>query len=174
MANSNKNKAINRIEAAKPITSPLPNPKQERLCKEYLNPNSPGFANKSKAAELAGYTAQYGREALLQNPTLHNRLAGILHEMGLTQEVRGDALKRIITGHYRRHTKTTVSGIDQHGKAVEVVRETESAPSAAEIVKAIDVANKTDGTYDMQRASADAIGAELKSLFKAQRKALNK
>jgi phage terminase small subunit len=153
-----------------PITSPLPNPKQEALCQEYLDPESEGFANKSKAGQLAGYDASHARLLLQQNPTINNRIAGIMLEIGLDHKVRAENLKKVITGTHVRRTVTHVTGTDLKGNAVDLERVTESSPSAGEVAKAVEVANKTDGTYQQQQAAADAIGSELKSIFKTQRR----
>ena len=172
MAKQKTSKRPNPPQAAEPNTNPLSNPRQERLCQEYTDPNSPGYANQSKAGELAGYDPSHARSIINHSPTVLNRIAGIYQEIGIGHKVRGSKLQEIISGTYKHTAKTKVKGIDAGGKPIDVTRVSERNPTANEVAKAIDIANRSDGTYQQQQAAADAIGSELRAVFKAQRKDL--
>ena len=172
MAKQKTSKRPNPPLAAEPNTEPLSNPRQERLCQEYANPDSPGHGNKTKAAELAGYNPSHAREYLRHNPTLLNRVAGIYEEIGIGHKVRGRKLQEIINGTYEHKSTITVKGVGPGGQPITSTRVSKRNPTANEVSKAIDITNRSDGTYQQQQAAADAIGSELRAVFKAQRKDL--
>jgi len=73
----------------------MPEPKltlrQQFFLRHYTDPESPGFGNATRAAELAGYTAREGSNQLavqghnnLRNPSIRQAIERILDEAGCT------------------------------------------------------------------------------------------
>ena len=165
-----KPKGKNPSKPAKQSTNTVLPPKQERMIQEYISPKSEGYGNKSRSAELAGYTPAYGRSLFVQHSTIKNRIAELYDEAGAGHQVRSRRLSEILSGSYRHTTESESSGVNGNGIPITMKTKTTRNPTANEVIKAIDIGNRADGTYDQQAAVADAIGADLKALYKAQRK----
>lgn len=166
-------KGRNHPPSAEPITTALINPRKERMCKEFTDPDSEGYGNQSKAADIAGYDDSHGRRLFAQDATIAGRVAGILERAGAGHQVRAASLAGIMRGEYLQTVTTTEQGKDRNGKSVKRTRTVLKAPSAADVVKAVDISNKADGTYAQQKTVAEAVGAELSELYKRQRKELS-
>lgn len=137
--------------------------KQEVFCREYTNPKSKGFMNATQAYSKASpaaapTTANVAGNKLRGMPKIQNRIAQLLEERGFGIDVRGDILRDIGKGRATR-TETKVT---KGGEVVEIP----VYPTFSEQLRAIEIANKIDGTVESGRIAADSERSMMKELEK--------
>lgn len=124
---------------------------------------------------------------LLKEPRVQDAINSIMHAEGMDRQVREKKLASIINGtHIAVSTvsvkKRAVVGFetDANGKEIPIYDmivdqeiETARTPTGGDIIRAVDVANRMDGTYAANKAIEGAMTQELKALFKDARKNLN-
>ena len=72
------------------------NLRQRRFIAEFTNPESKGFGNQTKAAELAGYSQERARitgSELVTNRNIRSEIERIMDEAGVTREKVAEVLK---------------------------------------------------------------------------------
>ena len=102
---------------------------------------------------------------LLSNPKVQSEVDRIMHELDLGPKVRLKAIKKIVEGD---HTQTTVN-TTKKGRKTLYKSTTVKSPRASDVIKAVDLLSKIDGTYDKNKAKADVVSTELKAIFRQQR-----
>lgn len=79
---------------------------------------------------------------------------------GAGADVRAEQLAAVLTGNYKARTVMTHKAADGSETETTIDR----SPSAADVVRAVDVASKVSGDYARQRVAADVLSVELKAL----------
>ena len=135
------------------------------------NPKTFNNATQSYAAAYPMSTIQAAGPSgcdLLKNPMIKTSIEQIISDMELGPKVRLKAIKRVLSGDHKQTTVTTSKDRDGNVYTATSIK----SPTASDTLKAVDVLNKTDGTYDKNRAKADVMSSELKSLLRRHRKEL--
>ena len=106
--------------------------------------------------------------AIIASSSVQEAIIEQLENAGCGIKVRSNKLSQIINGDHSTKVRTK-----QYNKDKELVGATVTVrePSTAETLKAIETANKMDGTYTNAQATANAVGEGIKALFKARLKA---
>lgn len=150
------------------------NPRQEVFVSKYTDINDPKtFSNATQSALVACNSstrevASVQGTRLLSNVSVKNAIDEQLKELNLDSKVRLKAIKEVILANYKQETETIST--DKAGNTY--TAKTYKTPSARERLQAVDLIEKISGTYDKNKAKADIMSSELKSLIKQQRKEL--
>jgi len=165
----NKKKRKTRIRKKKKYVL---TPKQMQFVADYTDINSPTYNNGTKSY-MKNYNshsvngAASAASILVRSPKIQSAIQEIMEKNQFGVQDRIALLADIAKG--RRLRKSTTVERDKDGKKTREY-EHKIEPSATEIGKVIDIANKMDGTY----AQADAVADLAKDEFKDMRKKLFK
>ncbi len=140
----------------------------------YTNIDNPKTFNNGTQSYKATYpgvqldTANSNASRLLSKGNIQDSIELMVKELQLGPKVRLQAIKEVISG---RHNQTTTSTTKQ-GRKILYKSTSVKSPSANEVIRAVDLVEKITGTYDKNRAKADVMSSELKSLLRRHRKEL--
>ena len=163
---------MNKKKSKAKIRKKRLNLKQMKFVAAYTDVNSPTFDNGTKAY-MESYnnksvnSAASSASLLLRNPKIQSAIQEMMEKNHFGVQDRIALLADIAKGNRKRKSRT-VERDKEGNKTREYEHETE--PSATEIGKVIDIANKMDGTY----AQADVVADLAKDEFKDMRKKLFK
>ena len=167
-------KIDNRLRRAE--IQPLQAEKKKLNHKQFINfytdiDNKETFLNATQSylnvyGNRSRHSASVQASKLMSRRDLRSEIDRIIQELDLGEKVRLKAIKDVLTGVYTQETVTEAEDKDGN-KYKSVVSKT---PSARERLHAVDLLSKIDGTYDKNKAKADVMSAELKSLIKQHRK----
>jgi len=123
-----------------------------RFVVEITDPDSPNFGNALGSAvssmDVTYETAHKQSYKLLRQDRIRNEIERILEERGMGKEHRSSILIELITQKMTRKTER----YNAEGELVEVVK---SGPTFSDIIKAVDLLNRMDGTYSEQKKVFD-------------------
>ena len=135
-----------------------PTLKQHKALVAYLDPRSPAYGNKTRAAIAAGYNVTnrvsaggQGQE-IFQSPIVQSAMQEMLESQGFGRSVRVGALRDIALAP----VLVTKTLRDEEGNVTGYERRD---PRMA--LRAIDIANKADGSYRDGETAADLRRTEL-------------
>lgn len=134
---------------------------QELVARKYTDPESETFLNATESyVQVSGnenrHSAHGIASRMMSSPAVKNRVAMLLEEQGFGLNLRAEKLRNIGLGAAKRIEKKVL----QDGEIVSY----EVTPSFGEMLRAIEIANKIDGTQDMGRNYADHQKKELEDL----------
>lgn len=119
---------------------------------EITDPESPNFGNALGSAvsamDVTYETAHKQSYKLMRQDRIRNEIERILEERGMGKEHRSSVLIELITQKMTRKTER----YNAEGELVEVVK---SGPTFSDIIKAVDILNRMDGTYTDQKKVSD-------------------
>jgi hypothetical protein len=134
-----------------------------RFVVEITDPASPNFGKALGSAESAMNvtynTAHKQSYKLMRQDRIRNEIERILEERGMGKEHRSSILIELITQKMSRTTER----FNAEGELVEVVK---SGPTFSDIIKAVDLLNRMDGTYTDQKKSSDKERDEHRIILK--------
>jgi hypothetical protein len=134
-----------------------------RFVVEITDPESPNFGKALGSAEssmnVTYNTAHKQSYKLMRQDRIRNEIERILEERGMGKEHRSSVLIELITQKMSRTTER----FNAEGEVVEVVK---SGPTFSDIIKAVDLLNRMDGTYTDQKKSSDKERDEHRILLK--------
>lgn len=140
---------------------------------DRVNENGKHTLHNKTQSYLAGYpNASYetargpGQKKVFEDPLVQNRIRQNLEDAGFGQKERGNILAQIGRGELTRE----VQRIDKEGKVVTITVE----PTNTERIKAIEVANRMDGTNDEARIAGEVAKKNIKEIWKDQRAQMKK
>ena len=123
-----------------------------RFVVEITDPDSPTFGNALGSAvsamDVTYETAHKQSYKLMRQDRIRNEIERILEERGMGKEHRSSVLIELITQKMTRNTER----YNEEGKLVETVK---SGPTFSDIIKAVDLLNRMDGTYSDQKKVSD-------------------
>lgn len=140
-------------------------PKQAIFARVFSDPESPNFLNLTRSMKevnprLSDDTAHTMAREYLGKPLVANSIVERLNKANLGIEVRAEKLKDIIShrgiGKVVSHTRQ----LDD-----ETVTETQHNPSWGQVLRAIDVTNKLDGSYQAANRTVDLAADEYRHLL---------
>ena len=148
-------------------TKPL-KPREQAFVKAYADPASATFGNATQSYLQAYKGVAYDTARTegcnhLTKPYIAQSVIEVINNAGLGVEVRADSLKRIIS---HRDIGRVVSRVKRNQEDGTVETVTESGPSHVATLKAIEVLNRMDGTYERGRVAADVARDEYRDLRK--------
>lgn len=149
-------------------------PKQQAFINYYTNINNPKTFGNATQSTIKAYNnnnhnyAKVQGSRLIANDNIKSEIDRVLKELNLDSKVRLKAIKEVILANYKQETETIST--DKAGNTY--TAKTYKTPSARERLQAVDLIEKISGTYDKNKAKADIMSSELKSLIKQQRKEL--
>lgn len=160
-------KAPSGITLDDPRLKPL-SPRERVFAMAYGFPGSTTFGNALQSYKVVSPAATdevagVGGVRMLNRDRVAMSVADIINSSGLGVEVRADSLKRIIS---HRDIGRVVSRVKRNEEDGTVETVTESGPSHVATLKAIEVLNKMDGTYERGRVAADVARDEYRDLRK--------
>ena len=140
-------------------------PKQAIFARVFSDPESPHFMNASKAMQIASpnlspETARSMAQEYLAKPHVANRIVEVLNRANLGVEVRAEKLADIIS--HRAIGKVVSRTHNEDGSAV---TETTHSPSWGQVLRAIDVTNRLDGSYQAATRTVDLAADEYRRLL---------
>jgi hypothetical protein len=155
------------IQPNDPRLKPL-KPQQRIFAMAFGLPGSTTFGHGMKSYQEAypgtsDEVAKVQASKLLTDTNVSRSVAEIINSAGLGVEVRADSLKRIIS---HRDIGRVVSRVKRNEEEGTIETITESGPSHVATLKAIEVLNKMDGTYERGRVAADVARDEYRELRK--------
>ena len=105
---------------------------------------------------------------LLKAPKVQEAIAHIQRSQGMDYQVRDARLKEIINGTHVALSEVEVQrkNKDTGELETESIVTTRRTPTGGDIIRAVDVLNKMDGTYVARQAEGSVMSAELKRMFK--------
>lgn len=119
---------------------------------EITDPDSPNFGNALGSAvsamDVTYETAHKQSYKLMRQDRIRNEIERILEERGMGKEHRSSVLIELITQKMSRKTER----YNEEGRLVETVK---SGPTFSDIIKAVDLLNRMDGTYTDQKKVSD-------------------
>lgn len=134
--------------------------KQKLVAEEYANPESQCFLNATasymKVNKCKIESARAAGSMTINTPKVKNYVAQLLEDAGFGLSKRTNQLREIGSGMATRIEKRVLAD----GEIISY----EVTPTFAERLKAIEIANKIDGTADMGRNYADHEKEEIKRL----------
>jgi len=156
----------NDIPGQTPI-KPL-KPREIAFVQGYANPASTTFGNATQSyaschPNASIETARREGWETLTRPHIAQSVIETINNAGLGVEVRADSIRRIIS---HKDIGRVVSRVKRNEEDGTVETVTESGPSHVATLKAIEVLNKMDGTYERGRVAADVARDEYRDLRK--------
>ena len=134
-----------------------------RFVVEITDPDSPNFGNALGSAvsgmDVTYETAHKQSYKLMRQDRIRNEIERILEERGMGKGHRSSILIELITQEMSRNTER----FNSEGELVEVVK---SSPTFSDIIKAVDLLNRMDGTYTQQKSVSDQERDEHRLLLK--------
>ena len=132
-----------------------------------ISPSSPTYGNFRGSARAAlphlrpaGHNMRAHR--LKQNESVREAIGPLLLRMGAGRDVRARMTADVLTGGYVSSTRMTYT--DHEGRESQTV--VERQPSASDVLKAVDISNKMDGTYSENKAKAQVVSDTFRGLMK--------
>ena len=141
--------------------------KQKEFINNYTNPNSETYDNGTKSVMKAYNTTNENSAGamathLLGSNKIQKEIDRILESMNMSYEVRlklisdiagNHTTRKVITRHYNKKTKT-----------MQLFSETESPPTTAERLKALDMLCRLTGDYEKARIASNIAKDEYMKL----------
>lgn len=143
-------------------------PKQRAFVKAYVDPESPTFGNQTQSYKAAYNTNSYvgtGSSAVRivkENANVALAIRDEISRQGLGAEVRVGVIRSILDGRHKAKSTATTRKLADGA----VQTSTESTPRAQDMLKAVALLDRLDGSEAARTAEAHARADVLKGLTK--------
>lgn len=139
--------------------------RQREFIKAFCDPDKPSFmvaanAYRQISPGVTNGTARVNGFKMIHDPLIRRTVKEILERAGLSLDVRADKLAAI--AHHPDLGKVVSRTLKTPDGKTET--ETRHGPGYKDLLKAIDLANRTEGTYDNSKAAAQAGAEEYRRL----------
>ena len=139
--------------------------RQREFVKAFTDPDKPSFLSACNSYRVispgvTGGTARTNGHRMIHSPPVRCAVKEILERAGLSIEVRADKLAAI-AHHPDIGRVVSITAKTPEGKTETLTRH---GPGYKDVLKAIDLANKSDGTYEESRAASQAGEAEYRRI----------
>lgn len=155
---------------------------QQAFIQKITDENNPTtFGNGTQAYKQAypgvkdSNVAKSAASRLLTNVNVKNAIQAIIESKGLSIEVRIGRLKKIVKGTAKRRVETFGVVRDQDGKPIlddngkeqlKLQQVTVQPVPFSDQLKAIEITNRMDGTYERVKVAGDVARSEIDALYR--------